>query len=292
MPKQEYEELEQLLSEGKAAELLNQSKDLIFKDVSDGWGYYYGAMAEALGQAYDQANNMIHIALDKDPNNAKFHAAKAEILMKIEKYTLAEQEYKQAIGLDIQNAVAWFFYGKYLIEQKKKHKAGLRCMYHAAGLEPDHIGMLTELGKYYLKYNLNREAKKIFRQILVQDPENKEVNYCYGSLLIAEGMPGAALEYIKRAYVGNWRQTHIEKAFFKAYKAIHPRKGMFWQATLWLNHRFIKVALLIAFIGTYFLERGLSVQFFLLGLVWAYSLLGPLSFYKMFEKEYELLSES
>lgn len=291
MSREEYKELDILLAEGKAKELLEKSKEAIFLNHDSGWAYYYRAMAYCLGKDFEKAYDMIQIALEKLPQEAQLHAAKAEILIQLNLVAEAQYQYKKAIELDAANPISWFFYGKYLLKYKKKKNAALFCMQKAVDLQPDHLDMAMELAKTYIEEGYIVEAKKLCRQILIQDEEHQAANYCYGRLLIQDGMPGTALEYVSRAFLRNWNNRDYERDFFSAYRVFHPQKAVFWQVTLWMNRWFVKVIAALGLVITLMNIKEFTSMAVLFAFILVYSFTVPTYFYKKFEQEYEVIHE-
>ncbi len=122
---------------------------------------------------YDKSLIAGHVSPRPKHGAAGEKFAEGKSLLKLNKYSSAEQLFAQAVYLNGSVAEYHYYYGISLFKQGKL-KDGANVMDKAIKLDPYNERYMTDLGMAYLDLGLKGRAKSLFHKVLVINPENSQ----------------------------------------------------------------------------------------------------------------------
>jgi serine/threonine protein kinase len=138
--------------------------------LADTYQFLANANRQVRDEYYAKAKQMSYRALELDPNLAEAHASLGLIAMNYDWDWLAsEREFKRAIALDPNDAIAHQWYASYLSAQGRFDEA-IKEIERARQLDPLSFIINTDAGQILLFAKRYKEAEEKLRETLRLDP--------------------------------------------------------------------------------------------------------------------------
>ena len=184
-------------------------------------------------QHYDDAIGIYKALLEKQPNNADLLFRLAEtyrrkgdinlaadtfrkssqaapnstlpllqlglILETIGPMDQANAVYEQILKLEPNNSIALNNLAFHKAEEGQDLDAALTMAQRAHQLRADATNLADTLGWIYIKKNMSSEAERIFKDLVVKEPDNSTYHYHYGLALIQKGDKSSARRELETA---------------------------------------------------------------------------------------------
>jgi len=163
-----------------------------------------------LSAAQTKTRDLASKALELDSTLAAAHLALGNAEAATWDWAGAEREYKQAIELDPNSAVAHDWYGQYLANFRRFDEA-IAHVEVARRLEPTNPATLTHAGIVYYQAGRLDEAMTIWQSVLELEPDYWAAHQCMGRAYTVRGEYLKAVEHFK-ASIRNRGQDGTSKA--------------------------------------------------------------------------------
>lgn len=124
-------------------------------------------------QKYDEADKYFNMAVAKDSTDYDTYYEWGKSLYKSEKYDLALEKFRKSVDLGNKNPFATLYKGFSLYSQKKYLEA-VPEFQSVVDADPKFVMAYEFLARAYRFANKNEESIKVYEQILLLEPENKE----------------------------------------------------------------------------------------------------------------------
>jgi tetratricopeptide (TPR) repeat protein len=142
-------------------------------------------VAEATG-AYEEVERLSREAIRLEPENTWAHYKLGVALLEQEKYAPAEESFRRAISLDVENTNAWahFKLGQ-VLGFREDYDSAERSFEAAINVDPSLAWAHYELGHLLLKLQNFNEAEAALRQAVLLYGENDNCTWAWKELGIA-----------------------------------------------------------------------------------------------------------
>ena len=163
-------------------------------------------------------------ALERDPENAEAHMLLAEVLRNQWRWAEAEAEYKRSLQLNANNAAAYGGYAHWLLAHGRAEEA-LAWAERGRERDPNPDGISsTDVGWILFEARRYEEALAEFRGLLAVRPNDAEVPWFMGFVLIAKGQPEEAIPVLEKAVSASNRSAGAIGVLIRAYAHAGRRK--------------------------------------------------------------------
>ncbi|HEX7852555.1 MAG TPA: tetratricopeptide repeat protein [Sphingobium sp.] len=159
-----------------------------------------------IGSAYlalkdnGQAEKMLRVAIQVDPDHLASYISLSEVLMKQNRLAEAEDACRGALALDPELVDAHHRLGQISLQAKEYPKA-VDSLMKAITLQPDHFGSIFTLGHALLAMNNYADALDVYYQATLVDPGSATAFVRYGDLLRMTGKLDRAQAALTKACV-------------------------------------------------------------------------------------------
>jgi tetratricopeptide (TPR) repeat protein len=153
-----------------------------------------GVMQRELGQ-FDAALASFEQASNADPRNAQAFLNRAMLFEALGKKTEAHDAYNKVLGIEPENALALNNLAYLNADSGQNLDQAMTFAQRAKQKAPDNPDVSDTLGYVYYQKNLNAEAVRIFRQNVLDHPQNSMFHFHLAMALLKQGdREGARLE--------------------------------------------------------------------------------------------------
>jgi tetratricopeptide (TPR) repeat protein len=173
------DQIQQLLSQGKARDAETQLNQIIQSNSSDEYLLSLLGHSQLLQDKLDQANHTFERLTQLFPDSVNAHMELANVYQAKERWNDAEECYRQVLALDSTAYVAWHFLGN-LLMQKGDKKEARESFVNAQRCDPFRKDF--ERVQQALKHNKPHEAEVICRTVLKQHPNHTQALHTLASL--------------------------------------------------------------------------------------------------------------
>jgi TolB-like protein/Tfp pilus assembly protein PilF len=149
-------------------------------------------------EAYEKAKDNVLRALEIDSDLAEARTSLAQIERRYDwDWEAAEGEYKRALELDPNYAMAYHWYG-YDMMCMGRYDEAIRMIERAHELDPFSMVINRNLGQVYYRSGQYDKGKEILRGILEKNPNFSYVHYHLGNIEFQQGHYAEALFFFQR----------------------------------------------------------------------------------------------
>jgi tetratricopeptide (TPR) repeat protein len=183
--------MERASNAAHAKQLIQQAADN-YKEIlktsansADVW-MRLGVMQRELGQ-FDAALASFEQAGNADPKNAQAFLNRAMLLEALDRKTEAHDSYNKVLALQPENALALNNLAYLNADSGKNLDQAMTFAQRAKQKAPDNPDVSDTLGYVYYQKNLNAEAIRIFRQNVLDHPQNSMFHFHLAMALLKQG---------------------------------------------------------------------------------------------------------
>jgi tetratricopeptide (TPR) repeat protein len=183
--------MERASNAAHAKQLIQQAADN-YKEIlktsansADVW-MRLGVMQRELGQ-FDAALASFEQAANADPKNAQAFLNRAMLFESLGKKTEAHDAYNKVLGIEPENALALNNLAYLNADSGKNLDQAMTFAQRAKQKAPDNPDVSDTLGYVYYQKNLNVEAIRIFRQNVLDHPQNSMFHFHLAMALLKQG---------------------------------------------------------------------------------------------------------
>jgi len=158
---------------------------------------YLGSIEAAAGRA-QAAEAAYRRALEINPHSGDALAGLAELMITTNRPDVARGYVEQALSENPRNVQALFRKGWFLRKEGRRDDC-MRNYLAALQIQPDHVGVLHNLGNIYLEGRDYRKAQEMFERAVATGRAGQDTYLNYGVLHAQQGEPAKAITLWEKA---------------------------------------------------------------------------------------------
>lgn len=179
--------------------------------------------------AFDQADDVLLVAIGKNPNLAKIHVKRGELAFYNKLYNSAMKYINDGLKVDVNFAEGYFWKGMVYLEQKNSEKA-ISSFLTCIEQDPEYTEAYMQLALAQIESN-PKLAHQYLTNVIKLDDAHVEAYYARGMLLQEQGYSDSAQADYDKILTIN--PQHIDATYNTGY--IHLLEKRYDDAIMWFS---------------------------------------------------------